>query len=212
MFSFLFGKKPKRPAITHRIWYNQSAQEQGICQHLQEATAEGKTAWLVAFFPATLDKWRQLLSEQSFRFYEISTLSASPSPAPVFLWSADILRQVLQKGGLPQPAPGALIFAEHYPLPEVEDTLLELWLREASDLPPVFHEALDSPLLGLFGGERLQKMMLMMGLQENEMLQHRLIDQSIAKAQARLAQKMATQAHPDTQAPSFAEWLARNGF
>ncbi|NJL14559.1 MAG: hypothetical protein HC913_17195 [Microscillaceae bacterium] len=128
------------------------------------------------------------------------------------MWSAEILRQVLQKGGVPQPASGALIFAEHYPLPQPEDALLELWLSQVSDIPPVFHEALDSPLLGLFGGEKLQKMMLMMGLQENEMLQHPLIDQSIAKAQARLDQKMAAQAHLETRARSFADWLQQNGF
>lgn len=95
-----------------------------------------------------------------------------------------------------------IIFIEHHPLKSKEDILFsQLGLKEAIVLT-----ALDEPLLILFGGEKLISIMQKLGMKEDEMIEHKLVSESIANAQKKIEQRMSI----DQSTRSSSEWIERN--
>lgn len=96
------------------------------------------------------------------------------------------------------PSNETVYFLEHHPQWSKEQALFEsVSIREA-----VFLNALDDPLMQVFGGERIATMMERMGLQEGESITHKMITKSIANAQKKMDESGAI----DKQSSTFREW------
>lgn len=95
-----------------------------------------------------------------------------------------------------------IIFLEHHPMKSKEDIFYsQLGLKEAIVLI-----ALDEPLLSLFGCEKLIGIMQKLGMNEDEMIEHKLVSESIANAQRKIEQRMTI----EQSARSSSEWIERN--
>lgn len=100
-------------------------------------------------------------------------------------------------------AAGPIIFIEHFPLRNEEQQVYEkLGLQEA-----VVYSSLDEAIFQLFGGEKIVKLMQQMGMKENEMVEHKMISTSIARAQ----EKIEKSAQIHINASSQAAWLQQAG-
>jgi hypothetical protein len=94
-----------------------------------------------------------------------------------------------------------LLLAEHYPLREKELPLLEM---QAANV--MVCSALDEPLFLHFGGGHLQELMQKLGSAEDEVLEHNMIKQAIARAQQSISEKITV----DNSAASADAWFQRN--
>jgi hypothetical protein len=95
-----------------------------------------------------------------------------------------------------------LIFGEHYPLAAKETELYEkLQLEEA-----VVYSSLTEPIFKKFGGEFIIELMHKLGMQENEMVEHKLISKSIRNAQEKMEKKIII----EQPANSAEDWFLRN--
>ena len=95
-----------------------------------------------------------------------------------------------------------LIFVEHFPLRDKENALYtSLDLKEVK----VF-SSLEDPLFQHFGGSRIIEVMEKMGLQENEAVQHSMINMALKNAQEKIAKKVLI----EQSAQSQTEWFERN--
>jgi len=95
-----------------------------------------------------------------------------------------------------------IIFAEHYPLHEKENTLFEsLNIKEVK-----IFSSLDEPLFRHFGGEKIITLMQSMGMQENEGIQHTLITSALKNAQEKIAKKVTI----EQSALSQEDWFRKN--
>jgi hypothetical protein len=95
-----------------------------------------------------------------------------------------------------------VIFIEHHPMKSKEETIFkQLELKEVIVLT-----ALDEPLLKMFGGERLITIMQDLGMKEDEIIEHKMVSQSIATAQEKIGNKIIV----EPTARSQAEWLAKS--
>lgn len=95
-----------------------------------------------------------------------------------------------------------VVFAEHYPLPQKEQTLFKsLNLKEI----PVT-SSLDEPLFKHFGGERLIDTMKQLGMKEDEVIGRSMITSSIRRAQEKLESKVKI----EKLANSSHEWFVLN--
>jgi preprotein translocase subunit SecA len=65
--------------------------------------------------------------------------------------------------------------------------------------------SLDEPLLIMFGGEKLIKIMQSLGMNEEEIIEHKMVSQSIATAQEKIEKKVIV----EPTARSQSEWLAK---
>lgn len=95
-----------------------------------------------------------------------------------------------------------LVFAEHYPLVHVEQSLYQrLGLKE---VPVLF--SLDEPFFAKFGGEKTIELMQKLGLKEDEVVAHTMVSKSIRRAQEKIGEKVKV----ERSASSQEEWFSLN--
>ncbi len=103
--------------------------------------------------------------------------------------------------------PGKMIvFAERHPLSSHEEQVAEKLSENGVSLPIITFASLDDALLQHFGGEKVKSMMQRMGMKEEEMIEHSMIEKSIENAQAKIAKKVFT----ESKTNSAEEWFRMN--
>ncbi len=94
------------------------------------------------------------------------------------------------------------VFAEHYPLHEKELALVEHWPLEKI----VVYSAMDEPLFKHFGSEKMIPLMKLLGMKEDEVIEHSFVSKSIIKGQGKIAVLVVTEQLANSQE----EWLEKN--
>jgi len=94
------------------------------------------------------------------------------------------------------------VFVEHYPLHTKELELTKNW----GDEKIIVYSAMDEPLFKHFGSEKLIPIMKMLGMKEDEVIEHAMVTKSIIKGQ----EKIAEQVDLEQSASSQAEWMTKN--
>ena len=94
------------------------------------------------------------------------------------------------------------VFTEHYPLHEKEINLIKNWPGEKI----VVYSALDEPLFKHFGSDKLIPLMKMLGMKEEEVIEHSMVSKSIIKGQEKIAQQVTL----EQSAASQEEWMRKN--
>lgn len=96
----------------------------------------------------------------------------------------------------------AVLFFGHYPLLTKENEVLaKLQLKKT-----VFYSSLDEPLFMHFGGERIAHLMQVMGLPENEAVEHPMITSAIKNAQEKISKEIVV----EHLATSQSDWFSKN--
>jgi hypothetical protein len=94
------------------------------------------------------------------------------------------------------------VFVEHYPLHGKELELIKNW--EAKKI--IVFSAMDEPLFKHFGSEKLLPIMKMLGMKEDEVIEHPMVSKSIIKGQEKIAEQVSL----EQTATSQAEWMEKN--
>src|SRR5882724_6624014 len=96
---------------------------------------------------------------------------------------------------------------ERYPLRARDDVItgfigeLNVWF--ACELR--FHAALDTPPMSMFAGETTRAILQRLGMKATDSIQHPMLSKSLAKAQAKVAEKDPVDPKPGAQ--SAVEWF-----
>jgi hypothetical protein len=173
----LFRKKVPAIRIIDKVWMNEASKRKALIEEWKK----NKNVVFVFWFDETLQTFEIELAKQTteaaklFTAREVSSVHIENNP---------------------------LIFAEHYPLTEKENTLFQkLGLKEAT-----VWSALDEPLFQLFGGERIIELMKKLGMNEEEAIEHSMISKSIGNAQEKIASKV----NIEQSARSQKDWFQKN--
>jgi hypothetical protein len=94
------------------------------------------------------------------------------------------------------------VFAEHYPLPEKELALVEHWSLQKI----IVYSSMDEPLFKHLGSEKMIPLMKLLGMKEDEMIEHSFVSKSIIKGQAKIAGMVSLEQPANSQE----EWLEKN--
>ena len=94
------------------------------------------------------------------------------------------------------------VFTEHYPLHTKEIALIEHWPSQKI----VVYSAMDESLFKHFGSEKMLPLMKLLGMKENEAIEHSFVTKSIIKGQGKIAQMVILEQPANSQE----EWLERN--
>lgn len=167
----LFKKKEPEAAFKDLVWMTNAGKLKGMVQLFNQYP----NAIVAAWFPETIQQLEQLGGLRSIA-------------------DARNLRQAQVSGKV-------LIIAEHYPLREKEEQLLQMQATQV-----FVCSALDEPLLQHFGSDKILLLMQKMGMTDSENIEHPLIKQSIKRAQEKLSEKVLF----DRTAASSAEWFRIN--
>lgn len=94
------------------------------------------------------------------------------------------------------------VFTEHHPLHSRELELVQHWPQQ----PIIVYSAMDEPLFIHFGSEKMLGLMKLLGMKEDEVIEHSLVTKSIIKGQDKIAGLVET----EQSAASQKEWLEKN--
>jgi hypothetical protein len=94
------------------------------------------------------------------------------------------------------------VFTEHYPLHNKETELIKNW--ENKNI--LVFSALDEPLFKHFGSDKVIPMIKLLGMKEDEAIEHSMVSKSIIKGQEKIAALISL----EQSAASQAEWMQRN--
>ena len=169
----LFGSSGSKIKVVDKVWMSKDAKWRACVSMLQLNPA----CVFIAWFEETRNELAQILGK-------------------------DECVQLAEKIDLANLNNKMIVFAEHYPLPQKEQTLFKsLHLKEA----PVT-SSLDEPLFMKFGGEKTIDLMKKLGMKEDEVIGHSMVTASIRRAQEKLAKKVKI----EKLATSSKEWFAIN--
>jgi hypothetical protein len=180
MFSNLFGKKEpqdKDHLFKDRAYMTTEAKMKA-CAALAK---EDESVIFIAWFPDTAKQFKNYFTANGLnenRLTEAKYLTASQlqSYKPVFV--------------------------EHYPMHCKEENFVANW--EAKNI--MVYSAIDEPLFKHFGSEKLVPLMKMMGMKEDEVIEHSMVSKSIINGQ----KKIEAQVSVEQSASSQGDWMERN--
>jgi hypothetical protein len=96
-----------------------------------------------------------------------------------------------------------IIFLEHFPLRAKEEALVQHCIQEEF----TFYNALTEPIFQYFGGDRIIELMRKMGYKDDENIQHKMIDNSLLKAQKKIAERVQFESNASA---SQSDWMLVN--
>ena len=113
--------------------------------------------------------------------------------------SCIIEARMIHSGKLSNHVP---VFIEHYPLHEKELALIENWEQKKITV----YSAMDEPLFKHLGSDKMIPLIKLLGMKENESIEHDYVTQSIIKGQQKIAAKVTIEQTANSQE----EWMDRN--
>jgi preprotein translocase subunit SecA len=177
----LFGKKKEEastiPKFVDRVYIGKTGKMNAIINLAKENPAVIFIGW----FTETLHIFQEAFEKNGL--------------APERIWDA----RNLHGGKLANQQP---IFLEHYPLHEKELAVTE-GLKEMSI--PVY-SSMDESLFMYFGSEKMLGIVKLLGMKEEEAIEHPYVTQSITRAQQRIAEKVTF----EQSASSQSDWMSKN--
>jgi hypothetical protein len=181
MFFGLFGKKETNhfhKKFSNIIYASDMAKQSGIIKYAQE----NSDAIFIAWFTNTATNYKKQFLAHNLsegKVLDAKTFSAG-----------DYFTQ-------------KIIFLEHFPLRAKEEALVQNCIQNEF----VFFNALTEPIFSYFGGDRIIELMRKMGYNDDETIKHTMIDNSLLKAQKKIAERV--QFESSTSA-SQADWMLVN--
>ncbi len=176
----LFGKKEKddeKRLFKDIVWMNTAAKFKA----LEKACQDDPSVLLVGWFPDTVKTLREAFGKaglEETRVMEAKYVHGSHAYGK------------------------KILFIEHYPLHEKEINLVQtLQLEQA-----LVYSAMDEPLFKHLGSDKVIPMMKMMGMKENEPIEHPLVAKSVISAQEKIAAKVTVEMSANSQG----EWVLLN--
>ncbi|MGG9970254.1 hypothetical protein ACQ33O_00555 [Ferruginibacter sp. SUN002] len=180
MFFNLFGKKEEKSGegvFVDRVFIDAAGKWYAI---LQLAKQQADTVF-IAWFADTLKTAKELFAQNGID--EARVLDARH----VFITMIENKQPV---------------FLGHYPLHEKETALISNWPHTKI---PVY-SSLDEAIFKHFGSEKMIPLIKMLGMKEDEPIEHSYVTQSITRGQ----QKIAALVTLEQSASSQQEWMERN--
>lgn len=187
----LFKKKDSLPVLIHNVYLNQTSRFRMMMKEADQWIENGHHILLLYHFDETGKVLNELVKSSKLDQHKI-TIDKSDQ---------------LQNGVHEKiPGPVAILVAEIHPMAGKDQLLHECILKSYPYSKILFFTSTDGPLMKAFGGEKIHKMMLALGMDENEKLEHSMITKSIFKAQEKIKAKV----QHEKPAYSKQEWMDTN--
>jgi preprotein translocase subunit SecA len=173
----LFKKKPTGPTFTDKAFMTVDG-KMNACVQLAKADP---SAVFLAWFPATVREFRTFFIRHGIeetRVIDTKNLHNS---------------MVENKNA---------VFVEHFPTHQKELDLVQHWSQQRF----VVYSSLDEPLFKFFGSEKMLPLMKMLGMKEDEPIEHALVSKSIVRTQEKIAAKVSLERSAESQE----EWMKKN--
>lgn len=210
----MFLKKNKE-IHSDRIWLNIEAKFNGILKEVNDSLLNNKIVFVVSFFSDSYNKINEQLSIKSipFRYYDsnedkfVAVDYADGTTIKCYSFMCNNIQNIndVSSFQLLNKLFVSIIAVERHPL-NSETEKLKLLSKNFSQFSLTYHYSIDEPVFKLFGGERINNLLLMLGLKEEEAIEHPMVARAIENAIEKLNSKIKS----NLDANSLQEWFDKN--
>ncbi|MBA3662674.1 MAG: hypothetical protein H0W61_00500 [Bacteroidetes bacterium] len=190
----LFGNKKKKAKTSSRIGMTRNT---AFNELVTELSQQSGSRYVFYFFEESRLHLKHQLEKEN-----ISIHGTSGSSEGVYLLNAR--KQNLTV--LPLSAISKVYCIDHFPLYSVFEAFAASLYEANPSQTLIVYGGLDEPIFNVFGGNRIKDLMVKMGMQETEMIEHSMISKAIENAQEKIEKKVVL----ETSAQSSAEWFKQN--
>ena len=197
LFDFLLGNKTASniEVVDDRIWISQQAKFNGLAKELVERpNSDSVAVLLIGHFSDTVERLDSIAAEYKGDVPVMATLANKLTvdiASKLNLGPKDIIE---------------LIVAERHPFLSADEKLLQF----ADELPcrcrVSHHLALNDPLLKVFCGEWVIRILDSLGMKEDEAIESSMVSRRVKQAQ----QKIESSAFGNLETESAEKWIKKN--
>lgn len=187
----LFKKKNQSPTLTHYVYLNQISKYRMMMEEVNQAITAGYHVMLIYHFDETGIMLQKL------------TASTNLNGEKLDIRKSDQVELALRDKRFTNLQ---VMVAEVYPMAGKDHILESIIHQNYPGTKVIFYTSTDGPLMRAFGGEKIQNMMITLGLSENEKIEHSMVSKSIANAQEKIKNKVQF----EKPATSKQEWMNIN--
>jgi hypothetical protein len=213
---FFLGLFKSKPAYRDRVWSSQALKEQDIVRGIRESLSRGYTPISVIHFHNSLDHYRRLFANAGISVHLVKDLSELDVNTPpsghtkgdVFIMDSDLITPsaLMRSHKRSNDTTYSLHLLERYPIPEPDQRILDFLNLRSDFAPPIAYVSFDEPWLVRTLGDRLTALMERIGINKNEVIEHKLVSNSLQRAQEKLGKMVRRDFPQDTQD----KWLEFN--
>jgi len=215
MLSNLFGKRKTVKREPAQIWKTRSQEFEGLFAFCATLDPTTQRVLIITQFADTLRALHDVFLARGVAVRTYPTAFEGDRlrdpveyqlTGGILLAPAHVLPDTLIAPAI-QPSPCGfqinVLVAEHHPLPNFDDGIMEFAASLPCPCRVVFHDALDGALLRHYGGEQIAQLMATLKMPDTESVSNSLVDKSIRKAQEKIARRVT---NPMT-ADSAEQWF-----
>jgi hypothetical protein len=203
MFSIF--KKSAIAEHTDKVWKTRQACLKGISTEALNAVKNQEIPVVFFFFDDAKKDLVQFMTDHKIPF---AAMDEDPqiegtiilADALSILHSTNWLLNRSKKSKL------SFLFLGHYPLPGPEDRVLEKLKPFQPTGRVLFYLSLEDALLANFGGDRIRPLMESLGMDEDECVEHAMINKAIFNARKKLEEKITA----EMKTRSEKDWFIKN--
>lgn len=172
---FDFFKKKKEIKTTDYIFRSEEAKYQKLVAN----TLAQKKVLLLYYFEDTKQQLIHTLQANNIAFSEME----STTTAVYLLQAATLLNKI-------NISDYHIIFAEHHPSFQTENNIKQYLVETLLQNEVIFYTSLEDVLLQKFGAERIIAILDKMGFKEDEIIEHKMISDSIVNVQQKIDKQL----------------------
>jgi hypothetical protein len=200
------SSKADRPSPADKVWKTRDACLKGAATQALLAARESKIPIVVTFFEESHQRFIDFLTKSGVPFREASSfgdIDVLENKNTIAVLRANATAFAT---GIHKEVKAAILLLGRYPLPDVENRVIESLATHFPGSSMSFCLSLDDAFFEIFGSNNLSPMMESLGMKDDEFVEHKLVSKAIRNAQEKLARNILA----EVKAHSEKEWMEKN--
>ncbi len=214
----IFGDKITK--AVDKVWATRELKYSGIADEILKKARDVFFVLVIVHFEETLEELIKVTATQELQYklfktrWDISNFAITRFKKEGIQYAAllsDILAELIRYDVSSRQTETKkkkihIIAAEHYPVPDRDESILTYAAQLSQFSTVSFHSALDEPLLELFGTARISSILKKLGWDKKTSISHSMITTALGETQ----RKIKKQSIGDQHCGSMKDWFYYN--
>jgi len=203
MFSFL--KKSGTTDHIDKVWKTRQACLKGMLTEAMQVISKSGKPIIISWFDDRHQSLLDFLNQYKVPYILMDEYFELNEDNTVYILDTRLVSTSSHVDSL-KVKPKTIISDGHYPLVDHENKIVEKLCGAESKTPVLFCLSLEDPLLKSFGSDNIISLLEKLGLDENESLDHPMIQKAIERAR----EKISSSVQSEIRTQNESEWFTKN--
>jgi len=203
MFSFL--KKSSTPNHIDKVWKTRQACLKGMMTEALQVISKSGKPIIISWFDDRHQSLIEFLNKFAIPYILMDEYFELNEDKTIYILNAGLVSTSLHVDSL-KAKQKTIIVDGHYPLVDNENKIIGKIGGGESRNPVLFCLSLEDPLMKSFGSDNIIPLLEKLGLDENESLDHPMIQKAIERARKKISSGVTSEIRTQNES----EWFSKN--